>query len=74
MGRSLPLYPATATALSLGTSIALAGLPLFMVNNNSTILNQFNNGWITAATFILLLLIWFLADRFLFSKKTTQPV
>lgn len=30
MCRSLPLYPATATSLSLGTSVALAGLPLYM--------------------------------------------
>ena len=30
MSRSLPLFPATATALSLGTSVALAGLPLYM--------------------------------------------
>jgi FSR family fosmidomycin resistance protein-like MFS transporter len=30
ISRSLPLFPATATALSLGTSVALAGLPLYI--------------------------------------------
>ncbi|MGC4103237.1 MFS transporter [Ferruginibacter sp.] len=32
MSRSLPLYPATATALSLGTSIVFAGLPVYLVS------------------------------------------
>lgn len=32
MSRSLPLFPATASALSLGTSVALAGLPLYMLS------------------------------------------
>ena len=30
MVRSLPVYPATGVAFSLGTSVALAGLPLYM--------------------------------------------
>lgn len=31
MVRSLPAYPATAVAFSLGTSVALAGLPLYLI-------------------------------------------
>lgn len=41
MSRSLPLFPATATALSLGTSVALAGLPLYMYSSQV----NFNDGW-----------------------------
>jgi hypothetical protein len=35
ISRSLPLFPATATALSLGTSVALAGLPLYIGKTNT---------------------------------------
>jgi MFS transporter, FSR family, fosmidomycin resistance protein len=55
MSRSLPMYPATATALSLGTSIALAGLPLFMVSNTHTIITGYTNYWLTVVVFLLLL-------------------
>ncbi len=74
MSRSLPLYPATATALSLGTSIALAGLPLYLIGERKTILNGFNNGWITAIVFISLFTCWLLADHFLFRKKVIPIV
>jgi MFS transporter, FSR family, fosmidomycin resistance protein len=69
MSNSLPLYPATATALSLGTSIALAGLPVYLISERKTILDSFNNDWITAAVFIFLFLCWLFADKFLFKKK-----
>jgi len=69
MSNSLPLYPATATALSLGTSIAFAGLPVYLISERKTILDSFNNNWITATVFILLFLCWILADKFLFKKK-----
>ena len=72
MGRSLPQYPATATALSLGTSIALAGLPLYLVSDQSSIINAFGNPFITAMVFFFLFLCWFLADKLLFSPKTTR--
>jgi MFS transporter, FSR family, fosmidomycin resistance protein len=74
MSKSLPMYPATATALSVGTSIALAGLPVYLINEKKTITDGFNNGWLTAIVFILLLLCWWLADKFLFKKKINQPV
>jgi predicted MFS family arabinose efflux permease len=74
MNKSLPMYPATATALSVGTSIALAGLPVYLINEKKTITDGFNNGWLTAIVFILLLLCWWLADKFLFKKRISQPV
>ena len=57
MGQQLQLYPATATALSLGASIALAGLPLFMVGSATAVLQFFSNGWMTAIAFILMLIL-----------------
>jgi FSR family fosmidomycin resistance protein-like MFS transporter len=69
MSRSLPLYPATATALSLGTSIALAGLPVYLISERKTITDSFNNGWLTAIAFVALFLCWLLADKFLLRKK-----
>jgi FSR family fosmidomycin resistance protein-like MFS transporter len=72
MSNSLVRYPATATALSVGTSIAFAGLPLFMVGDVKNILSSFNNGWLTATIFILLFIFWLLAERLLFKKMLTQ--
>lgn len=72
MSNSLVFYPATATALSVGTSIAFAGLPLFIAGDVKDILNSFSNGWLTAAVFLLLFVCWWLADRFLFKKLLTQ--
>ena len=74
MARSLPAYPATATALSLGTSIAFAGLPLYMMPDQKLLNGFFNNPFTTAAAFTFLLLCWFLTDRLLFSKKINPPV
>ena len=69
MGRSLPLFPATASAISLGTSIALAGLPLYMLNTGSHVLGAFGNGSITGLCYAVMFLFWILADRFLFKKQ-----
>ncbi len=59
MSRSLPLFPATASALSLGTSVAIAGLPLYLgnsgVSNNST---SIINLLIFAGLFIAWILIF----------------
>ena len=74
MSKSLPMYPATATALSVGTSIALAGLPVYLISEKKIITDGFNNGWLTAVVFILLFLCWWLATKFLFKKKITQSV
>ncbi len=68
MARSLPLYPATATALSLGTSVALAGLPLYLVSSRAVITGWFSNSWITILFFMLLLFTgWFII------RYITQP-
>ena len=74
MSRSLPLYPATASALSLGTSVALAGLPIYLISERKTIIEGFDNGWLTAIVFASLFLCWWLANKFLFAKKLTQSV
>jgi predicted MFS family arabinose efflux permease len=68
MARSLPLYPATATALSLGTNVALAGLPLYLVSSRSVVTDWFDNGWV-----ILLLFLSWLVIKHL-SKKSPVPV
>ena len=69
MAGSLPRYPATATALSLGTSVTLAGLPLYLMPGKSIMSNFFSNTFVTGVVFIFLLLCWILADRLLFSKN-----
>jgi predicted MFS family arabinose efflux permease len=45
MGRALPLYPATASAFSLGTAIALAGLPYFLLNDHGLLLHPMQPIW-----------------------------
>ena len=58
MGRSLSLYPGTASALSLGTSVALAGLPLYLGGIKSPILNLFGNDWIRIGSLLFLLALF----------------
>jgi hypothetical protein len=74
MGRSLPLYPATASALSLGASIALAGLPMFMLGDSNIVHDAFNDAWLSAAICILVFLTWLLADKYLFCRWLNRPV
>jgi MFS transporter, FSR family, fosmidomycin resistance protein len=62
MARHLPQYPATATALSLGTSVALAGLPLYMANT-ATVLRWAGHHWAGIAFFALLLGLGYLLLR-----------
>jgi MFS transporter, FSR family, fosmidomycin resistance protein len=52
ISRSLPIYPATATALSLGASVAIAGLPLFLIAEKKVVSEYFSNNWVTASLFI----------------------
>jgi MFS transporter, FSR family, fosmidomycin resistance protein len=69
MSKSLPIYPATATALSLGASVAIAGLPLFLITDKKNVIQIFNNGWITFIIFSLVCLVfyfvvgWFKIER-----------
>ena len=73
MSNSLPQYPATATALSLGTSVAFAGLPLFLLGDIKVIYNSFDEPWLTVFIFTMLLLAWIAVDVFLFKKIKSQP-
>jgi FSR family fosmidomycin resistance protein-like MFS transporter len=57
MSRSLPIYPATATALSLGASVAIAGLPLFLIADKKSLTNYVNNNWLTGILFIVIFII-----------------
>jgi MFS transporter, FSR family, fosmidomycin resistance protein len=72
MARSLPLYPATATALSLGTSVALAGLPLYMANG-ATVQSWWGNHWLSLIFFAILLLLGYLTLRHTVFRATTAP-
>ena len=58
MSRSLPYYPATATALSIGTSVALAGLPLYMVNASFDFISWFRHNPLFIIIFSSMLIIW----------------
>ena len=68
MSRSLPFHPATATAFSLGSSIVLAGLPLFLVNDKGLIYDAFSVNWLTAILFLILLLFWWVGGKYIFRK------
>jgi MFS transporter, FSR family, fosmidomycin resistance protein len=72
MARSLPLYPATATALSLGTSVALAGLPLYMASSG-TMLNWFGNNWVSTVFYTLLLAVALIIMHTLSKKMPPSP-
>ena len=65
MGQSLSSYPATATALSLGTSIALAGLPVYLIGSSDAVIKGFSNNRLTAILFSALLLISFIGIKYL---------
>jgi len=56
MGRTLPFHPATASAFSLGTSIVLAGLPLFLISDKKIIFDFFNSSALMPFIYILLFL------------------
>lgn len=68
MGRSLPLYPATAAAFSLGVSIVLAGLPLYLLSDKEPLYRLFGNPVLTGVFFLLFLAGWWLAGKYLFKK------
>ncbi len=72
MGQSLPMYPATASALSLGTSIALAGLPLYLVSSQTSILGWFGNNMITAIASAALIVFAYLLLRSKFLNRRSK--
>lgn len=58
MWRSLPLFPATASALSLGTSVALAGLPLYLNSKSINFDKTFSLHLIWAFVFVAMIIVW----------------
>jgi len=68
MSRSLPLHPATASAFSLGTSIVLAGLPLFLVSDKRLIYDAFSVDWLTALLSVAFLIIIAIAGKYVLRK------
>jgi MFS transporter, FSR family, fosmidomycin resistance protein len=58
MRRSIPNFPATASALSLGTSIALAGLPLYAINNKILVNSWFETKWLWAMVVVAMALLF----------------
>ena len=71
MSRSLPLYPAIATALSLGTSVALAGLPLYMKSDQGSFINWLNGNQIIFIIFIIMFCFWLAITSF--SRRKHYP-
>ncbi|HEY8690716.1 MAG TPA: MFS transporter [Chitinophagaceae bacterium] len=67
MSRSLPMFPATATALSLGTSVALAGLPLYMGSGRISF-KSFSTDIIVVFIFAAMIILW-LAIVFVRKRK-----
>ena len=66
MYRSIPAYPATASAMSLGTVVALAGLPLYASPYMHT---AFSNSASFFILFIAIAVIAMYAGFFLFAKQ-----
>jgi FSR family fosmidomycin resistance protein-like MFS transporter len=68
MSRSLPFYPATASAFSLGISIVLAGLPLFLVRDKKMIYDVFNIDLLTSILFFGSVVVLFVGGQYFFRK------
>ena len=68
MGQSLPLHPASATAFSLGLSVVLAGLPLFLISDKRKIFEAFDKPEVTITLFIVLFLIGLVTVRVFYSR------
>lgn len=68
MSRSLPFHPATASAFSLGASIVLAGLPLFLVSDKKLIYDVFNINLLTAILFFGSIVVIIAGGQYFFRK------
>ncbi len=72
MRKSIPSFPATASALSLGTSIALAGLPLYAIDNTIFVRGWFDTKWLWVLAIAVMVMLWWVivkADKKLFRLK-----
>jgi len=58
MYKTIPAFPATATALTLGTSIALAGLPFYAFDTSSLFENGFANNMIWLGILMVSVALW----------------
>ncbi|MEI2709309.1 MAG: hypothetical protein V9E96_09885 [Chitinophagaceae bacterium] len=67
--KALPNMPATATSLSLGTSIALAGLPLFLLKNNTIVQYWFMNKWLWVLITLFCAFLWYKIHRFKWAQN-----
>ena len=58
MRRSIPAYPATATAMTLGVAIAMAGLPLYIVDHFKIQQGWLSNWGMALCTLLVILIVW----------------
>lgn len=74
LSRQLPGLPATATAFSLGLSVAFAGLPLYLVTDKAVFREAFSRPYLVLPFFATLLLLAALgpARRFFRSRMVPQ--
>ncbi len=72
MSRSLPFHPATATAFSLGTSIVMAGLPLYLVSDKKIIFDSMNSNSLSIAVYILTLVMGIIVTHYFYKYVMKQ--
>lgn len=73
MHKSIPSMPGSATALSLGTCILIAGIPLYAMKSNSILTIAFNNNLFLTILIILAISIC-ICIYFLYKKKFRTAV
>lgn len=69
MYKAIPSFPATATALSLGTAIALAGLPLYAFDTKRFIQTWFADYWLWFLFAVSSVLLWLWVVQYKKSKQ-----
>ena len=67
MRRSMPLYPATSSAMVLGVGIAVAGLPMYVVDHRHFIAGWYGVAGVTISLLAMFFLFWVM-------KKGTQQL
>ena len=69
MRQSMPQFPGVSSAMVLGVGIALAGLPMYLVNHNSVIDGWFGVAGIAAALLIIVLVFFVLKRKQILPQK-----
>lgn len=72
MSKSIPSMPSSATALSLGTSILIAGVPLYIMKSDSILTNAFNNQTFLTILSIFSILICVIISILFYRKVKTK--